>query len=149
MSGFHDKDVTAKRPSILRHKLSGDDNSIESSVTLYARKNPSSENELRLSLAKTETMAVVFLRCFVIGVLILAAIALSSATYLIISHNNHKFFVSSFTNDANRLKIAYYDVTIQRVLVSASFIIRYLMQAALQGEEPMDTKIIGTLMICS
>jgi hypothetical protein len=144
MSSLNDNGII-KRQSILRHnKLSADDNSIESTFTVYPRENLVSENELRSSLAKTETKAVRFLKCFVIGVLILAAFALSVTTFLLISQTEYNLFVSSFTNDANRLKLAYYDVTIQRGLVSASFIIRYLMQAVIQSQDPMDTKLIGT-----
>jgi hypothetical protein len=137
----------AKRRSTLNHMPSGDENSIESIFTVYPRENTSSENELRSSLAKTETKAVRLLKCFVIGVLILAGIAMSYVTYLLISKTEHDLFVSGFTNDANRLKLAYYEVTLQRISVSAAFIIRYLMQSALDNQDPIDAKIAGTYMI--
>jgi hypothetical protein len=132
-----------KRQSTLNHMPSGDENSIESVFTVYPREPASSENELRFSLAKTETRAIRYLKLVVIGVLILAAIALSYVTSLLISKTEHDLFTSSFTNDANRLKVATYDVMLQRISVSAALIIRYLMQAGIQGQDPVDTKLIG------
>jgi hypothetical protein len=140
---LNDNDII-KQQSMLLNKLSSDDNSIESSFTVYPKENGSSENELRSSLAKAETKAVRCLKCFVIGVLILVGIIMSFVTYLQISKTEHDLFVSGFVNDANRLKLAYYEVTIQRISVSAAFIIRYLMQSAMHNQDPIDTKIIGT-----
>jgi uncharacterized membrane protein (Fun14 family) len=136
-------DIT-KQQIMLLNKLSSDDNSIESSFTVYPKENGSSENELQYFLAERETKAVRCLKCFVIGVLFIAAVVLSVTTYILISKNEDDLFVSGFVNDANRLKLVYYEVTIQRISVSAAFIIRYLMQSAMHNQDPIDTKIIGT-----
>jgi uncharacterized membrane protein YukC len=143
MSRMHGRDTEP----VLPKSSSSDEISNESIVTDYPKETTSSEHELRILLAKKETKAIRYLKCFVIGVMVVAANAMSYVTYLLISKTEHDLFMSSFQNDANRLKLAYYEVATQRISVGAAFIIRYLIQATLNRQNPIHTRLLGTFNI--
>jgi hypothetical protein len=117
--------------------------SVESISTVFRDDHQLSSVEERPWLAQNETKAVWRLRGVVIGVHVIAAVAMGVATHWFATSTEKERFESKFSDDATRLEREIYYSTTQRVWVGFSLSVRILAEALRTSKSPIYSTLPG------